>query len=141
MKDEINFNQAEVNDYHERADKRSQTIALLTKLKAREAEGMAVSKVYWKNQQPTLIESSSRLYWESKLRPYGKPESKGLPATDSNPRVEATWERRMERKNRQSYTLEETQTMNFKTSGHLPAHYYMDESALEAYVESLTKEK
>jgi len=64
-----------------------------------------------------------------------------LPATESHARQPATWEAKRDAKNRKTYTLEETQTMNFKTSGHLPAHYYMDESALEAYVESLTKEK
>ena len=135
------FDQAAVNEYHDYTDNRANALALLKKLNAREAEGMAVTKIFWKDQQPTLVQSSSEMYWEARLQPLGRPETKGLPATDSNPRVASSWERKRDSKNRRAFTMEDTPTMSFKTSGQLPAHYYMDESALEAYVESLTNEK
>ena len=140
---EFEYNEVEVQDYHDYQDNRAQAQQLLAKLKVKEAEGMATTKVFWKDGQPTLVESSSKMQWDSRIQAlgFGRPENKGLPATNSNPRVPAGWEAKRDAKNRQTYTLEETQTMNFKTSGHLPAHYYMDESVLEAYVESLTKEK
>jgi len=134
MNEEINFNQAEVKQYHDRADNRSQAIALLTKLKAKETN--MITKIVWRNQQPTLVSTT-----RSEFNTQGYDLGNGYPATEQYDRVPSAWEGKLESKNRQSYTLEETQTMNFKTSGHLPAHYYMDESALEAYVESLTKEK
>jgi len=141
---EFEYNEAEVKDYHDYQDNREQAKRLLANLKARESKGMGTTKIFWKDGQPTLVECSSRLYWESQLKKrgfVGRPEYPALPATQSYPRKPATWEAKLEAKNRRTYTLEETQTMNFKTSGHLPAHYYMDESVLEAYVESLTKEK
>jgi hypothetical protein len=141
---EFEYNEVEVQEYHDYQDNRSQAAKLLTKLKAKEAEGMGATKIFWRDQQATLVECSSRLYWESQLKKRGftgRPEYPALPATQSYVRKPATWEAKLEAKNRRTYTLEETQTMNFKTSGHLPAHYYMDESVLEAYVESLTKEK
>ena len=120
---------------------RNRALRLLNELKSRESDGMAVSKVFWKNGQPTLIESSNQLYWESKLQPFGRPESKGLPATEHCARVPSSWESKLDRRRRANFTLDETPTMAFKASGHLPAHYYQDESALESYVESLTNEK
>lgn len=137
---ENDFNQVEINAYHEYADNRSRAIALLNKLKAREAQGMGCTKVFWKDQQPTLVECSSRMYWETQLKKhnFGRPENPALPATDSHVRQPASWEAKRDAKNRRAFTLEETPVMSFKSSGHLPAHYYMDESALEAYVESLT---
>jgi hypothetical protein len=140
MNNAEDFNQDAVNEYHDQTSNRAQAIALLNKLKAKEAGGMAVSKVYWKDGQPTLIESSSRLNWDSKLMPYGRPENKGLPATDSNPRVPAGWESKMDRKRRRQYTLAETQTMQTPSSGMLPGEYYADEEQVEAYIESLQKE-
>lgn len=119
---------------------RNQALALLSKLKAR--EDVSVSKVFWKNGQPTLVESTSKLNWEQRLinKGFTRPEMRGLPATDSTPRMASGWEAKLDRRRRANFTLEETPTMAFKSSGHLPAHYYQDESALEAYVESLTKE-
>lgn len=139
MNDQLQQNDAEVQEYQSRETNRSEAIALLNKLKSRE---MAVSQVHWKNGQPTLVESSSKLYWEARLTNKGftRPEMRGLPATDSCARVPSSWESKLDRRRRAGYTLEETPTMAFKASGHLPAHYYMDESALESYVESLTKE-
>ena len=141
---EFEFNQEEVNEYHDYQDNRGQALRLLAKLKAREAEGMAVTKVFWKDQQPTLVESSSKMQWDQRITAlgFGRPENKGLPATDSNPRVPAGWEKKRDSKNRRAYTLEETPTFTFKASGHLPAHYYapyMDENEMEAYINSLTK--
>ena len=143
MKETNNFDQSAVNEYHDYTDNRAQAIALLNRLKAREAEGMAATKVFWKDQQPTLVESSSKMQWDQRIMTlgFGRPENKGLPATDSNPRVPSGWERKRDSKNRRAFTMEDTPTMSFKASGQLPAHYYMDESALEAYVESLTNEK
>lgn len=140
---EETFNQQEVAEYHDYQDNRGQALALLAKLKAKEAKGMGATKIFWKDQQPTLVECSSKLYWEGQLKKRGftgRPETPGVPATDANPRKAASWEKKRDSKNRRAYTLEETPTMNFKASGQLPAHYYMDESALEAYVESLTNE-
>jgi len=133
-------NDAEVQEYQSRETNRNEALALLKKLKARETP--SVSKVFWKDGQPTLVESTSKLNWEGRLTLMGfkRSESKGLPATESCDRVPSSWESKLERRRRANYTLEETPTMAFKASGHLPAHYYMDESALEAYVESLTKE-
>ncbi len=133
-------NDAEVQEYQSRETNRNEAIALLKNLKTR--ENVSVSKVYWKNGQPTLVESTSKLNWEQRLAKKGftRPESKGVPATDSCARMASSWEAKLDRRRRANYTLEETPTMAFKASGHLPAHYYMDESALEAYVESLTKE-
>lgn len=140
MKNEFEQNEQEVQEYHDYKNNRANALALLEKLKAREAEGMAVTKVFWKDQQPTLIESSSEMQWDQRLMGFGRPETKGLPATDSNPRVASSWERKRDSKNRRGYTLDETPTMAFKSSGHLPPHYYQDETALEAYVASLTKD-
>lgn len=140
MKNEFEQNEQEVQEYHDYKNNRANALALLEKLKAREAEGMAVTKVFWKDQQPTLIESSSEMQWDQRLMGFGRPETKGLPATDSNPRVPSSWERKRDSKNRRGYTLDETPTMAFKSSGHLPPHYYQDETALEAYVASLTKD-
>jgi len=140
MSDQLQQNDAEVQEYQSRQSNRNEALNLLTKLKSREADGMVVSKVFWKNGQPTLVESSNRLYWESKLQPFGRPENKGLPATDNCNRVPSSWEPKLDRRRRANHTLSETPTMAFKASGHLPAHYYQDETALESYVESLTKE-
>lgn len=139
MNDQLKQNDAEVQEYQSRETNRNEAIALLDKLKNRE---MAVTQVHWKNGQPTLVESSSKLYWEGQLtkRGFTRPEMRGLPATDSCDRVPSSWEAKLERRRRAGYTLEETPTMAFKASGHLPAHYYMDESALEAYVASLSKD-
>jgi hypothetical protein len=125
------FNQVEVSEYHDRASNRAQAIALLNKLKARE---LTHRKIVWKDQQPTLVESTK---WMMRTR--GVDESNGRPATDTTDRVPSSWEAKRDAKNRRQFTLEETPVMQFKSSGHLPAHYYMDESALEAYIESLTK--
>jgi len=137
---EVQQNDAEVQEYQSRETNRNEALALLAKLKARETP--SVSKVFWKNGQPTLVESTSKLNWDERLTAMGflRAESRGLPATESHDRTPSSWERKMEGRRRANYTLEETPTMAFKASGHLPAHYYMDESALESYVESLTKE-
>ena len=126
-------------EYIKGATNRQQAQALLNKLKQKE---VFVSKVFWKDGQPTLVESTSEMQWDRRLIKMGftRPETKGLPATDSCARMPSSWEAKLERKRRRTFTLDETPTMAFKASGHLPAHYYMDESALEAYVESLTKE-
>lgn len=119
---------------------RNQALRLLNKLKQKE---VFASKVFWKDGQPTLVESTSEMQWDGRMAKMGftRPETKGLPATDSVPRMPSSWEAKLERKRRRTFTLDETPTMAFKASGHLPAHYYMDESALEAYVASLTNEK
>lgn len=132
-------NDAEVQEYHSRETNRNEALALLAKLKQKE---VAISKVFWRDGQPTLVESTSEMQWDKRLIKMGftRPEMRGLPATDSHPRMPSSWEAKMERRRKATYTLDETPTMAFKASGHLPAHYYMDESSLEAYVESLTKE-
>ena len=132
-------NDAEVQEYQSRETNRNEALALLAKLKQKE---VAISKVFWKDGQPTIVESTSEMQWDSRLIKMGftRPETKGLPATDSVPRMPSSWEAKLERKRRRTFTLDETPTMAFKASGHLPAHYYMDESAVEAYVESLNKE-
>lgn len=137
-------NDAEVQEYQSRETNRNEALALLSRLKSREADGMAVSKVFWKSGQPTLVESSSVNNWEARLINAGfkRPEMRGLPATDSCPRVPSSWEAKLDRKRRSNFTLEETPTMTFAASGHLPAHYYapyMDENEMEAYINSLTK--
>lgn len=139
------FNQDAINEYHDYADNRGRAIALLNKLKAREAQGMATTKIFWRDQQPTLVESSSKLHWDSRIQAmgFGRPETKGLPATDSNPRVPSSWEAKRDRKNKRQFTLEETPTMTYSSDGNmLPAHYYapyMDENEMEAYINSLNK--
>ncbi len=135
-------NDAEVQEYQSRESNRNEALAVLAKLKGRE---MAVSKVFWKDGQPTLVESSSKLYWEGRLikKGFKRPEHRGLPATDSTNRVPSSWEAKLDRKRRSSYTLDQTPTMTFAASGHLPAHYYapyMDENEMEAYINSLNKE-
>lgn len=137
------FNEVEVKQYHDYQDNRAQALALLAKLKAKEAQGMAVSKVFWKDAQPTLVQSSSKMQWDSRIQAlgFGRPENKGRPATNSNPRTPAGWEAKLDRRRRAAYTLAQTQTMTFKSSGHLPAEYYQEEEQLEAYINSLEKEK
>ena len=132
-------NDKEVKEYQARASSRNEATALLAELKAR--EDVAVSKVFWKDGQPTLVESTSKTQWEQRLinRGFVRPETKGLPATESGGRVASGWESKLERKRRSNFTLDETPTMAFKSSGHLPVHYYQDESAIEAYIESLKK--
>ena len=128
----------EALEYTKQQTNRDKAIALLAKLKAKEAEGMGASKVYWKDGQPTLVESSSKMQWEARLAPFGRPENKGLPATDANPRVPAGWEAKLDRKRRRQYTLAETPTMAFASaSSMLSPEYYQDEEQLEAYINSL----
>ena len=132
----------EAMEYTKDMTNRQKAQALLAKLKAKEAEGMATTKVFWVDGQPTLVESSSKMHWDSRVQAlgFGRPEPKGLPATDSNPRVPAGWEAKMERKRRRQYTLAETPTMQFKSSGMLGPEYYQDEEQLEAYINSLENE-
>jgi hypothetical protein len=138
IKSEFFTTDEEAQHYTKQQTNRDQAIALLKKLKAREAEGMGVSKVYWRDGQPTLVESSSKLHWDKRLEPFGRPENKGLPATNSNPRVPAGWESKFDRKRRRQYTLAETPTMTFASaSGMLSPEYYQDEEQLEAYINSL----
>ena len=138
------FNEYEIKAYHDYQDNRGQAIALLNKLKAREAEGMGCSKVFWTDNQPTRVECSSPLHWESQLKKRGftgRPESPCVPATDANPRKPASWEAKRDRKNIRPYTLAETPTMTFSSnSGMLSPEYYQDEEQLEAYINSLEKE-
>ena len=145
MNNTEDFNQDAVNEYHDYQDNRGQAIKLLNKLKAKEAQGMAATKVFWKDGQPTLVESSSKMQWDERITKlgFGRPENKGLPATDSNPRVPAGWEAKLDRKRRRQFTLEQTPTMTYNSDGNmLPAHYYapyMDENEMEAYINSLNK--
>ena len=127
-------------EYTKDMTNRQQAQALLAKLKAKEAQGMAATKVFWVDGQPTLVESSSKMQWDQRITKlgFGRPENKGLPATDSNPRVPAGWEAKMDRKRRRQYTLAETPTMTFTGSaGFLGPEYYQDEEQLEAYIQSL----
>jgi hypothetical protein len=140
MNNTEDFNQDAVNEYHSYTNNRAKAIALLKKLKAKEAQGMAATKVFWRDGQPTLVESSSKLQWDSRIQAlgFGRPENKGLPATNSNPRVPAGWEPKFDRKRRRQYTLAETPTMTFAgSSGFLGPEYYQDEEQLEAYIQSL----
>lgn len=130
----------EAREYSMDMTNRQKAQALLAKLKAKEAQGVAVSKVFWVDGQPTLVESTSKMQWDSRITAlgFGRPENKGLPATDSNPRVPAGWEAKMDRKRRRQYTLAETPTMTFSGSaGFLGPEYYQDEEQLEAYINSL----
>ncbi len=118
---------------------RNQALRLLNKLKARETTGSCIA---WVDGQPSLIETTRNASknvdaWTNNGK---RIQMTGSPATDTQDRVASEWEAKLERRRRAGYRLDETPTMAFKASGHLPAHYYMDESALEAYVESLTKE-
>ena len=139
MNEDININMAEVTEYHDYQDQRSQAIKLLNKLKAKEAQGMAVTEIFWLDGQPTLIQSSSDKNLDSRTQGvrFGRPEKKGAPATDSSDRVPAGWEAKLDKKRRRQYTLEETPTMQFASSGMLGPEYYVDEAALEAYINSL----
>lgn len=141
IKNEFLTTDEDAQAYTKQQTNRDQALALLAKLKAKEAEGMAVSKVFWKDGQPTLVESSSKMYWDKRLEPFGRPETKGLPATDANPRKPAGWEAKLDRKRRRQYTLAETPTMTFASaSGMLSPEYYQDEEQLEAYINSLEQE-
>lgn len=133
------FNQDAVNEYHDHTNNRAQAIALLNKLKAKEAESDVTSKVFWKDGQPTLVTTTND-DWYTRLKRYGTPENKGLPATDAHPRIPSTWEAKLDKKRRRQYTLAETQTMQTPSSGHLPAEYYADDEQVNAYIQSLQKE-
>lgn len=140
IKNEFLTTDEDAQAYTKQQTNRDQALALLAKLKAKEAQGMAVSKVFWKDGQPTLVESSSKMQWDSRITAmgFGRPENKGLPATDTHPRIPATWEARMDKKRRRQYTLAETPTMTFSGSaGFLGPEYYQDEEQLEAYINSL----
>lgn len=139
MNDQLQQNDAEVQEYHSRSTNRSEAIALLNKLKAKETTGSCIA---WLDSQPSLIETTRNSSknvnaWTNNGK---RIQMTGSPATDTQDRVASEWEAKLDRRRRAGYTLDETPTMAFKASGHLPGHYYMDESALEAYVESLTKE-
>jgi len=126
-------------DYTKDATNRQQALALLNKLKAREMTGSCIA---WLDGQPSLIETTRN---SSKNVDEWTNNGKrimlhGQAASDTQVRVASEWEAKLNRKRRSGFTLDETPTMAFKASGHLPAHYYTDETALEAYVESLTKE-
>ena len=132
-------NDAEVQEYQSRTSNRSEAIALLNKLKAVEMKGSCIA---WLDGQPSLIETTRNTsknvdVWTNKGK---RIQLHGQAASDTQERVPSEWEHKLNRKRRANFTLDETPTMAFKASGHLPAHYYMDESALESYVESLTKE-
>ena len=129
MQDEITFDMEAVNEYHDYQDQRGQAIALLNKLKSRPVQ---TSKVIWKDQQPTIVETT-RLYYKTP----GADLSDGSPATDTQDRVPSAWEAKLDKKRRRQYTLEETPTMQFASSGMLGPEYYVDEQALEAYINSL----
>ncbi len=139
MNDQPQQNDTEVREYHDQSTNRQQALSLLKKLKAKGTTGKCIA---WLDGQPSLIETTRN---NSKNVDSWTNNGKrlmlhGQAASDTQVRVASEWEAKLERKRRSGYTLDETPTMAFKASGHLPAHYYMDESALEAYVESLTKE-
>jgi len=126
-------------DYTKDSTNRQQAQALLSKLKAREMTGSCIA---WLDGQPSLIETTRNTSrnvdsWTANGK---RIQMRGTAASEFAVRTPSGWESKMERRRRATYTLDETPTMAFKASGHLPAHYYMDESSLEAYVESLTKE-
>ena len=132
-------NDAEVQAYQSRTSNRSEAIALLNKLKTREMQGSCIA---WLDGQPSLIETTRNTSknvdaWTNNGK---RIMLHGQAASDTQERVPSEWEHKLNRKRRANFTLDETPTMAFKASGHLPAHYYMDESALESYVASLTKE-
>ena len=111
---------------------RNSAIALLNKLKSRPVH---TSKIIWKDQQPTIVETT-RLHYKTP----GLDLSDGLPATDTQDRLPSSWEAKLDKKRRRQYTLEETPTMQFASSGMLGPEYYVDEDALEAYINSLEKD-
>ena len=129
------FNQADINEYHDYQDNRGRALALLAKLKSRPVQ---TSKVIWKDGQPTVVETSRNAF-----KTPGLDLSDGLPATDTQDRVPSSWEAKLERKRRRQYTLAETPTLTYSSDGNmLPAHYYapyMDENEMEAYINSLNK--
>lgn len=134
------FNEYEVKRYHDYQDNRKQAIALLEKLKTKQMRlgGMQASKVIWKDAQPTLVETTR---YDGKFKTDGANLSASSPADGMLDRVPSAWEAKLDRKRRRQYTLAETPTMTFKSSGHLPAEYYQEEEQLEAYINSLEKEK
>ena len=71
-------------EYIKGATNRQQAQALLNKLKQKE---VFVSKVFWKDGQPTLVESTSEMQGDRRLIKMGftRPETKGLPATSGFP--------------------------------------------------------
>ena len=132
-------NDAEVAAFQSRESNRSEALALLNKLKSQETTGSCIA---WLDAQPCIIETTRNTSknvdaWTNKG---SRIQMTGSAATDTKDRVASEWEAKLDRKRRANYTLEETPTMAFKASGQLPAHYYIDETALEAYVNSLTKE-
>jgi hypothetical protein len=127
---------AEGGEYTQEATNHSGAQRLLADLKSRDTHN-ELSKIVWKDRQPTLVTTT-----RPNFRVLADLEdlSDGGPATDSTERVPSSWEAKRDARDRRSFTLEETPVMAFKSSGQLPAHYYMDETALEAYVQSLTNE-
>ena len=137
IKNEFLTTDEDAQAYTKQQTNRDQALALLAKLKAKEAESDVTSKVFWKDGQPTLVTTTND-DWYTRLKRYGTPENKGLPATDDHPRIPATWEAKLDRKRRRQYTLAETPTMTFTGSaGFLGPEYYQDEEQLEAYINSL----
>jgi len=126
----------EGSEYTQEATKRSDAQRLLADVKSRDTHN-ELSKIVWKDKQPTLVTTTRPNF---KVLADLKDLSDGGPATDATERVPSSWEAKRDAKDRRGFTLEETPTMAFKSSGQLPAHYYMDESALEAYIQSLTNE-
>jgi len=126
-------------EYTKDSTNRQQALALLNRLKAVEMQGSCIA---WLDGQPSLIETTRNTSknvdaWTNNGK---RIMLHGQAASDTQERVPSEWEHKLNRKRRANFTLDETPTMAFKASGHLPAHYYMDESALESYVASLTKE-
>lgn len=110
----------------------------LAELKNREASSHILRKVVWRDKQPTLVECTN--VYTKRFEAAGTPERTGRPATDRNDRIPSTWEAKAESARRQTFTIKESPVMRFSRSGNLPAEYYADEDAVEAYIATLGKD-
>ena len=139
MNDQTQQNDAEVQEYQDRESNRNEALSLLAKLKSKEMTGSCVA---WLNGQPSLIETTrnSSKNVDSWTNNGKRIQMTGSPATDTQDRVASEWEAKLDRRRKTTFTLDDTPTMTFAASGHLPAHYYapyMDENEMEAYINSL----
>jgi len=126
-------------DYTKDTTNRQEAQAVIDKLNK---IPIKTSCVAWVDGQPCRITSTrdSSKFVDAWTNNGKRIMKEGSPATDTEDRVPSEWENKMHYGRKRGYTLDETPTMAFKSSGHLPPHYYQDETALEAYVASLTKE-
>ena len=133
MKREFMPSDAEALEHVDASMNRNQAMRLLANIKSRDTHN-ELTKIVWADKQPCIVTTTRPSF---KRHASNKNLSDGRAATDSYGRVASSWEAKRDQRDRRGYTLDETPTMQFKGSSNLPAEYYQDNEAIEAYVNTL----